>query len=264
MNQIEQIRAAGIASSDSLAVQAASTVIKAGSMLLIAGAEVYRVEETMQKLGLSIPGITECTAYVSATGIMCTICTSSEMATKVARIYSGKRNLSIVNAINALSRSSVIHHYSVEEIQEKLREISRIEPWPAHLQALFGAVGAGGFAVFFWGQIPDVIASFVIGLMVYEAGQMLSHLRLNQFLVILIQSFAAAGLARVSHILYQPCDVNTIIISVLMLLVPGLSITNGIRDTMMGDYLSGTVRFTESLVIAASIAIGAGLGIYLF
>ncbi len=79
----------------------------------------------------------------------------------------------------------------------------------------------------------------------------------------MVQSFAAAALARISHMIYQPCEVSTIIISTLMLLVPGLSITNGIRDTMMGDYLSGMVLFTESFVIAASIAIGAGLGIYL-
>lgn len=183
----------------SLAMQAAEMVIKAGSMLLIAGAEVYRVEETMQRLGMSVPGIKQCNSYVSATGIICTVCTETQMATKVARIYSGSRNLSIVNAINALSRQSVISHYSVEQIEQKLTEIGKIPAYSTRTRTIFGAIGAAGFAVFFWGSLPDVIASFLIGIVIHECGQYLSKLRLNQFLVIMVQSFAAAALADLAY-----------------------------------------------------------------
>ena len=33
----------------------------------------------------------------------------------------------------------------------------------------------------------------------------------------------------------------------------------GIRDFVQGDYLSGTIRMIDALLIAASIAIGTGL-----
>ncbi|WP_286356486.1 threonine/serine ThrE exporter family protein [Ileibacterium valens] len=246
------------------AIKIAETIIQAGSMLLTAGAEVYRVEETMQRMGLSIEGVKECNPYVSATGIMCTVCTEDEMATKVARIYSSERNISIINAINSLSRKCVHDHLNVLEIDRELNQIKHIPVYHAQMKSLFGAIGAGGFAVFFYGGLMDVAASFVIGWVIRECGLYFEKIRLNPFLIIIVQSFVAAIIARISHYLSMDCDVNTIIISTLMLLVPGLSITNGIRDTMMGDYLSGLVRFTESFVIAASIAIGAGLGIYAF
>ena len=43
-----------------------------------------------------------------------------------------------------------------------------------------------------------------------------------------------------------------------MLLVPGLAITNAIRDTMSGDLVSGLTRAAEAFLIAISIATGTG------
>ena len=45
-----------------------------------------------------------------------------------------------------------------------------------------------------------------------------------------------------------------------MPLVPGVAITNAIRDTLQGDYLSGCARILEAFLKAASVAVGAGLG----
>ena len=51
-------------------------------------------------------------------------------------------------------------------------------------------------------------------------------------------------------------------ISSLMLLVPGLAITNAIRDTIAGDTLSGLARATDAFLSAISIAVGAGFVLY--
>lgn len=48
------------------------------------------------------------------------------------------------------------------------------------------------------------------------------------------------------------------IISSIMLLVPGLAITNAIRDTVAGDYLSGVARAAEAFLVAIAIAAGIG------
>ena len=43
-----------------------------------------------------------------------------------------------------------------------------------------------------------------------------------------------------------------------MLLVPGLAITNAIRDTIAGDFLAGLTKAAEAFLIAISIAVGSG------
>ena len=48
-------------------------------------------------------------------------------------------------------------------------------------------------------------------------------------------------------------------IGTLMILTPGMAITNSLRDIIRGDYASGVARLAEALLIAASIAIGVGI-----
>ena len=54
------------------------------------------------------------------------------------------------------------------------------------------------------------------------------------------------------------------IIGTLMILTPGIAFTMGIRDFVQGDYLSGTIRMIDALLIAASTAIGTGLVLSLY
>ena len=54
-------------------------------------------------------------------------------------------------------------------------------------------------------------------------------------------------------------SIDTLIISVIMLLVPGLAITTAIRDTVSGDLVSGLARTAEALFVAVAIALGSGL-----
>jgi uncharacterized membrane protein YjjP (DUF1212 family) len=49
-----------------------------------------------------------------------------------------------------------------------------------------------------------------------------------------------------------------------MPLVPGVAITNAIRDTLNGDYVSGAARAVEAFIKALAIALGVGLGLMLF
>ena len=50
-----------------------------------------------------------------------------------------------------------------------------------------------------------------------------------------------------------------IIIGAIMPLLPGLAMTNAIRDTMRGDLVSGVARGAEALLVAVALGTGAGL-----
>ena len=54
---------------------------------------------------------------------------------------------------------------------------------------------------------------------------------------------------------------NPIVIGALMPLVPGLSITNSVRDLIRGDLVSGGAILTESLLLATALAVGVSIGL---
>ena len=51
---------------------------------------------------------------------------------------------------------------------------------------------------------------------------------------------------------------------VIMLLIPGVPLTNSVRDMLVGHTISGLLRLAESLLLAGSLAMGFGSAIYLF
>ena len=53
---------------------------------------------------------------------------------------------------------------------------------------------------------------------------------------------------------------NYMVIGSIMPLVPGVPFTNAIRDIADGDYISGSVRMLDALLIFFCIAIGVGVG----
>lgn len=59
-------------------------------------------------------------------------------------------------------------------------------------------------------------------------------------------------------------NINPMITGAIMPLVPGLAITNAIRDIIAGDYLSGGARLFDAVVVAIALATGAGSVMYIF
>ena len=54
---------------------------------------------------------------------------------------------------------------------------------------------------------------------------------------------------------------DKIMIGGIMLLIPGIAMTNSVRDMLTGDIVTGTLRLTNSLLQAAAIACGFALSL---
>ena len=52
---------------------------------------------------------------------------------------------------------------------------------------------------------------------------------------------------------------SEIIIGVFMTLLPGVMITNFMREIIVGDWLTGITKLVEALLIATGIALGTGI-----
>ena len=65
-----------------------------------------------------------------------------------------------------------------------------------------------------------------------------------------------------------PVHLDRVVIGAIMLLVPGIAITNAMRDVLAGDFLTALTRIAEVMIVSVAIAIGiaipAGLARMLF
>ena len=236
----------------------AKAVTKAGVLLLESGAETYRVEDTMRRLCYHY-GAEVVDSYATPTLIIISFSMGDELVHNVKRTQMRTIDLHKVDQVNHLSRAAAKQKLTLDELLEELNRIEQENTYSPLIKVLASGICTFGFAFFFHGSLQDACVAFVCGCLLQMLLYWLSYLGLDNFFknvtggaFVTLFSFFCMKLG-----LCQSLD--TAIISVLMLLVPGLAITNAMRDTVSGDLISGTSRIMEALIIAVAIAVGSGL-----
>lgn len=235
----------------------------AGKIMLESGAETYRVEETIVRIGLSF-GVDDAESFVTPTGIITSLTKDSKTVTLVRRITSRGVDLNKIDLINNLSRQVQAQSMTVDELNTELINISQSDRYSAALTLFSSCAAAGCFALMFGGNIKDFFAAFIIGACIKIVSTVCQKLDINSFFINSLGGGLCAILAIILMKLNICANLDKTIIGSIMLLVPGLTITNAIRDTIAGDLLSGITKAAEAFLVAISIAVGTGAILSLF
>ena len=235
-------------------------IMAAGQTLLENGAEVFRVEQTMEIMAASFH-LREFHVYVLTNGIFASAGTAE--ISEVRNVPVRTTHLGRVAAVNALSREIAEGNMTLDEAESRLVLARRI-PFPKDwVQLVSGMCGAFCFALIFGGDLKAGLAAAAAGVAA------------NAYLLFCGRHGVGGGFRTISTAaLITLCcilgcsllgtEASHAIIGTLMILTPGIAFTMGIRDFVQGDYLSGTIRMIDALLIAASIAIGTGLVLSLY
>ncbi len=229
-------------------------VSEAGRILLESGAETYRVEETMVRITNSFGASAQ--SFVTPTGIMFSLTYNGHTHTKILRVYSRKVDLHKIHLINNLSRN--LQNYTLDEVADELDNIRNAATYNYWTTVLFAGISAAGFSLFFRGYPSDWLLSFIAGVVLQIIVMQFTKLRVNSFFNNTMSTALVIGMLLSLWQFGLIENYDNAAISVIMLLVPGIAITNSIRDYVAGDLVSGLTRSLEAFLIALSIAVGAG------
>lgn len=237
----------------------AQTALLAGHLLLENGAEIFRVEETMDRICRHY-GLDSVTTFVLSNGIFMTSGDEEEKVfAKVEHIPVMNTHLDKIAAVNELSRQIESGYYTVEEAAEELKRIRTMPHKRNRTLIVASGIGSASFCYLFGGNIPDTLAAFITGLLLYVYVLYVSK-HLSKIVSNIIGGAFLTLLCGLWHFLGLGDHLNYMIIGSIMPLIPGVAFTNAIRDIADGDYISGSVRMLDSLLIFVCIAIGVGFG----
>jgi len=233
-----------------------------GYGLLESGAEIYRVEESIQRL-LYAYGIPHADPFVIPNCIIISMVTPEGRAmTRVRRMPSHGTNVELLERYNDLCRRLCRETPPLDEARAQLdgaRLGLRSYPMPAILLAYF--IGCGSFSLFFGGSARDALCGglcgAVIGLALAGMNRLGTNLFFKSMLGAALSAFLALGFTHVGlgeHSQY-------ITIGALMALVPGIIFTNAIRDVMAGDMMAGISKLADALLTGVSVALGTGFAL---
>ena len=225
-----------------------------GEQLLVSGAEVGRVEDTIRRICLAY-GAERADVFSITSSIVTTIYGPDfGVCTQTRRVSGMVNNLDRVDQLNQLSREICQEKPSYEEIKEKL--IQHRPHYSFGVQLVIYALVSGSFSVFFGGDWKDMAASALIGVLLKFIEAFVKKSSVNSLITALICSTVGGFLANMTVRIGLGDHADLISIGNIMLLIPGIAFTNSLRDMFSGDTITGLIRFMESILLALVIALG--------
>ena len=227
------------------------------------GGEIYRAEEIVRRIGEAYGYEADVIAFT--TGITMTISDhqTGRSCSLITRVASRTTDLARLERVNALSRHLCERAISLDEAEQELAAIEGMKR-VSRLAGIGAAAGSAGFfSLMFGGGWFDLLSAglcgglvkLVLGLLPDEDGMPVTSM---------VAGFMAALMGHALVALLLMGNVDRIIVSTLMPFLPGLAFTNGIRDGMNGDLISGNARIGDAITRAIVLAGGAGAGLWLW
>lgn len=239
----------------------ADLALEAGRILLKNGGEIFRVEETMKRICRRFH-IEQVDVFTMSHAIFISAQSESgEDYCKVKHVPLSASHLGIVAEVNDLSREISAGHVGVEEAFARLEIIDRMPPKKGAFQVLAAGTGSGVFAMLLGSSVPESIVSFGIGCLIYAWVLIAKKGKLSKIIVNIVGGVIMTLLAILAmHIPgLKMLRLEGMIIGAIMPLIPGVAFVNAIRDISDSDFLSGTVRMIDALLVFVYIAIGVGV-----
>lgn len=227
-----------------------------GYELAMAGAETFRVEESIQRV-MAAYGV-EAEVFAIPNYLMVSITDDSgRPITRMRRIGSHGNNLDAVEKYSSLSRAFCNRTPDPAEGQKWFALVrEKLCRYSLPMQYVGFFIGAAGHALFFGGSWGDFFCSGICGMLVGFVNQFLDRKKANQFFSTIASAFLMALLAYAMGGLGLTQNPDAVTIGALMILVPGLLFTNAMRDIIYGDTNSGINRVVQVILIAMGIALG--------
>lgn len=235
-----------------------------GMRLIKNGAEIYRVEESIKRLTKAY-GYENTEVFAIPAFIILNIEANGKNYTKSIRVKGEALNLERLRAINSLCRNICRDPIDIEEAEKKLNEIIDKPTYNKLLSFISYGFVATFFTLFWGGSLLDAVIAFVGGALVKVTVSYTQKQKVNLFFANIISSSLLAVIPSLLSF-YTPLGIHLdkIIIGTIMLLVPGVAITNVMRDILAGDMLTAVTKLAEVMIVAIGIALGIALPITIF
>lgn len=234
-------------------------ILDIGESMLISGAENYRIEDSLYRMCRSY-GFVKYDVFVIPSNIQITVETENgDIITQVRHIENADIDFDQLDYMNNLCRYVCSHTPDEEELQKKYQEVKNRPPQHPAAKYFAGVMGGTGFAVFFGCNFKDAIVAVIVSLMIVVVGKWLEKREGNLFVYNTILSFLSEVIIVLSVRNGFADHPERIMIGIVMLLISGLSTTNGIREILQKDYISGFINIMNSILGAAGIAVGTAL-----
>ena len=231
-----------------------------GYYIIKNGGEIHRAEDTARRIGMAY-GMEAVHVFAIASSIVITVVKDGNTLTQTRRVKGPVTNLDKIERLNELSRTICAECPSYEEVLTRMNAIEDKRRYPTWVMILAYGIIGGAYTAFFGGDLTDVFAGFAAGIVAKLAMMLFGFIQTEPFLINVVGAASIVSILKLFTFALPGLHTEVITAGVLMNLVPGVLLTNCIRDFIATDYTAGTIKMVEAFFTAASIALGVAVSV---
>ncbi len=238
-------------------------ILDIGEEFIKSGSETWRTEDTLYRLCYAYD-FKKVNIWLIPTNIQVSVETpEGEIITQVRYVPYGSYNYDRLDYLNNLSRKACASKPDAMGLRVMLDEVMnrpQQKLWVAYLAAILSATC---FTIFFNGDWLDAIVTGIAATLMTFIGRRLSKIETNPLTYNAIQAFIAELFVLLSVKLGFGHHHTYITIGLVMLLIGAVGFTNGVREMLNRDFISGGINIVNAILGATGIAVGIALAFLL-
>lgn len=224
------------------------------------GGETYRAEQLLSRVAKAA-GLKSCNGFVTPTGVIVSAEDSTGSHSLVRHIARRGINLGEISRLEDLVREFEAGTITLDLFKMRLGQTRPEIHLGLTIRVLVSALIGACFSVLFGGGPMEFGFALAIAPIVTFSGALLDRVATPAYFASMGNAAIVVFLSLAAVALRPEMNLGALSSGPLMLLVPGIAITNSVRDTIEGDLVSGLARGLEAFIIAAALAIGAGFAL---
>ena len=240
-------------------------IVRLGKMLHKYGIPAYRLESHLMELADAIE--LRSSFIISPTSMTFVLWTEGheDEYTHAARVAPGDLDMGSLSRTDEVVSDVISNTLTIDEALERLDEI---ETMPSRngraITGLSYVLASGAFAMLMRSSLNDVLWAGLLGGIVYifvlwsERSKGITNML--EPLVAMVSAFAACGIA----VHYDASiSIRLVILSSIIVFIPGLALTIGLAELSARHLVSGTVKIMDAFMMLFKLYFGAFLGMEL-
>jgi uncharacterized membrane protein YjjP (DUF1212 family) len=232
-------------------------LVDLGTALMSVGCPTHRLEELLVVVARHEGH--HCDVFAVPTGLFVGLRTPEGEAsmTTLVRVQEWTNDLERLTVLDQLVNEVVARTLTIPEARVRIREVlARPPAWSKPMQLLASAASSAGAAVSFGGSLSDAVLAGLGGLLLRAIMYGLSQEPGVRVLENFIGGLVAALTAWVSTLVWPGHGREVLVLSIIIPLLPGLTLTTGLSELTYRNLVAGTARLMHAAVTLLSLVFG--------
>ncbi|MFC3679180.1 threonine/serine exporter family protein [Bacterioplanoides pacificum] len=235
-------------------------IIKLGKALHKFGTPAYRLESHLRNVAATL-GLEGYFLITPTTMTFVLQRENDQEYNHIARVKPGELDLGSLARCDELVDELTTGQRDLNDAMARLQDIeSRPNPYGALLSGSAFTAAAAAFAMLMQTSWNDVLWSALLGLMVYGFVYLAERSPRTSEMLEPLSAIACGVLACLIAVLDAGINIPVVILSGLIIFVPGLALTIGLSELAARDLISGTARVMDAMMLLFKLYFGAVLG----